>query len=747
MDVRRLAWLLVAALASVARVASAQLIPTGDPLHISRAAGRIVIDGDLSDDGWKGATPIDHWYETQPGDNTEPRVHSTAYLAFDDRAFYAGFEFDDPQPSLIRAPLSDRDNLPGYTDYGGVILDTRHSGHTAQEFMSNPRGIQFDAINDDSTGENASPDFFWESAAKITDHGWTLEIRIPYSSLRYKSEDPQTWGIMLIRNYPRDFRYTFFSSTIPRGGNCFICRSSPLAGLPQLPSGSHLVVAPYATVSETALPAGGLGTPLVNGPGTPHIGLDAKWTPNADNAADLTVKPDFSQVESDAAQIATNQQFALFFPEKRPFFLEGVELLSTPLQAVYTRTISAPDWGARLTGTEAGTSYTALVANDTGGGGVIIPGSTSSSVVTQDFGSTDFMARAKHDIGRSFVSVLVTDREASGGDGHNLVAGPDFQWRPSPSETVTGQWLMSDTRTPNRPDLSSQWTGNSLQSHAAQLQWSHNTTHVDTFALFKDIGADFRADMGFMPQVGVREEFVGAGYTVRPRGFASRVRMFLNADHQADAAGTIYTDVRPGIGMDTRWNGFMQVQASRDEVRAGSVLFPRRQVSFYGQMSPSRQISQIEVDGHIGDEVDFANTRLGRGMGVNVNLALHPTNHLEFDFQESGQWLWVDTASGERARLFAAHVSRIKGTYTLTARSFVRVITQLVSTDANPALYLTSTPETAGGFSTSALVAYKLNWQSVLFIGYGDDRTLSPQNVLQQADRQVFVKVSYALQK
>jgi hypothetical protein len=719
----------------------------GAPIHISRAAGRIVIDGDLSDEGWKNAEPVERWYETQPGDNTEPKVRSVGYLAYDDHAFYAGFEFDDPQPRAIRAPLSDRDNLPGYTDYGGVILDTRHTGHTAQEFMSNPRGIQFDAINDDSTGENASPDFFWESAAKITDHGWTLEIRIPYSSLRYKSADPQTWGIMLIRNYPRDFRYTFFSAVIPRGGNCFICRSNTLLGLPRLPPGGHIVVAPYATVSETALPSGDLGTPLVNGPGTGHIGLDAKWAPNADNIADLTVKPDFSQVESDTAQISTNQQFALFFPEKRPFFLEGVELLATPLQAVYTRTISAPTWGARVTGTGAGMSYTALISEDTGGGGVIIPGSTSSSIVTPDFGSTDFMARAKHDIGRSFVSMLVTDRAAREGDGHNLVAGPDFQWRPSNTDTVTGQWLVSDTRTPNRPDLSNAWTGATLRSQAGTIQWGHSTTHVDTFAMYKTAGNDFRADMGFMPQVGVNEEFIGGGYTVRPKGFASRIRMFLNYDHQTDASGLLYRDLQPGVGMDTRWNGFMQFRYNTDQVRAGAQLFPRRQFGATIFLSPSRVLSQIGIDGHVGQEVDFANTRLGRGAALNLNATIHPTNHIELALIENGQWLWEDTPGGDNARLFGAYVSRAKVTYTLTARAFVRVIAQSVTTDSNPALYVTPTPASSGGFSASALVAYKLNWQSVLFVGYGDDRTISDQNHLERADRQLFVKVSYALQK
>ena len=240
-------WLSVLAVCLAPCEALAQSALSGDHLAIKRAAGHITIDGDLSDEGWHGATRIEKWYQTQPGDNTEPPVKNVGYLTFDDRFFYAGFVFDDPNVSAMRAPYADRDNLgDGYADYGGVIIDSRNSGRTGTLFLVTPRNVQYDAVLDDSSGEDQSPDFFWDSATRITDHGWTLELRIPFSSLRYRRLDPQTWGILLYRNYPRDRHYQFFSAKLPRGGNCFICRSNVLTGLEKLPAGGHLIVAPYA---------------------------------------------------------------------------------------------------------------------------------------------------------------------------------------------------------------------------------------------------------------------------------------------------------------------------------------------------------------------------------------------------------------------------------------------------------------------------------------------------------------------
>jgi len=728
--------------------AAAQSPLSGTPITIVRATGRITIDGDLSDEAWQHATKVERWYETNPGDNTEPKVRNIGYLTYDDAFFYAGFEFEDPNPAAMRAPYADRDHVPSYTDYGGVILDTRNDGKSALILVANPHNIQYDSISDDATGEDASPDFFWESATKITPRGWTLEMRVPFSSLRYKNVDPQTWGIMLYRNYPRSFRYQFFSAILPRGGNCFICRANTLNGLVHLPAGGHVVVAPYVSASDTASPEGELGTPLRRDPLHSHVGVDVKWTPNADNAVDLTVKPDFSQVESDTAQVSANERFALFFPEKRPFFLENVNLFSTPIQAIYTRRITAPEWGARATGKEAGVGYTVLVAEDEGGGSTIIPGPTASTLAPQNVASTVVVARLKKDVKESFVGLVLTDRQAREGDGRNVVVGPDLQWRHDGRDTVTAQLLVSDTRTPVRPDLAAEWTGQRLTGHAAQVQWAHNTTHVDVTGRYKDLGSGFRADTGFVPQVGYRDAYVESGYTVHPTGFFSRVRTSFYADEQLDrSGGTILRQVRPAVSMDARGNSFMLFQYSNDIVRSGAMTFPRQQFLFSANASPSRVVSQVAVDGWIGQEVDFTNSRLGHGATINLSASLQPTNHLELALIQDQRWLNVAASDRAAQRLFIERISRVKSTYTFTARSFARVIAQYVSTDRAPALYLTPVTPAEGTFSATALFAYKLNWQSVLFIGYGDDRELADQRRLQPADRQFFVKLSYAFQR
>ena len=739
----------LAALLGAAR-ADAQSSLAGDSIRISRAPGSIVVDGDLSDEGWRNATRVEKWYEINPGDNVTPPVRSVGYLTYDNRFFYVGFEFDDPNPSAIRAPLGDRDSLNGQSDdFGGIFLDTLGTGHTATEFFVNAHNVQYDAVTDDGSGENPSPDFFWDSATHITDHGWTLEIRIPFSSLRYKNIDPQTWGIILFRNYPRQYRYQITSTRFPRDGNCSVCRENRLIGLEHLPSGGHLVTAPYVSASEGAhAPDDALGTPLVNGALKGRAGLDLKFTPNADNAIDLALKPDFSQVESDTAQISANERFALFFPEKRPFFLEGVDLFQTPVQAVYTRTITSPSWGGRLTGKQAGIRYTAVVAEDAGGGRAILPSANGSSLASIDFASTVLLARAKRDLGLSSVGALVTDREAHDGNGHNRVAGPDFQWRPSGRDVVQGQLLFSESRTPNLPGVADEWNGQRLSGHALMTTWSHSTTHLDWFTLYKDLGNGFRADAGFVPQVGVRELFGFAGWTVRPKNFLSRQRTYVDMDYIADRSGAVVEKfVAPAVFMETRWNGFMQLRFFDDWARARDAVIERKQFTYFVAFSPSRAVKRIGVDGALGQEIDFANGRPGRGATVNVSATLQPTNALELTLIENTRLLNVDDAAAVSRHLFTQRVSRVKGVYMFTPRMFVRVIGQYVSTARDPSLFLDAVDARSGDFSGSALFAYKINWQSVMFVGYGDDRQLSNQNRLEKLDRQFFVKISYAFQR
>jgi Domain of unknown function (DUF5916) len=722
------------------------------PLSAARTSASIVVDGDLGDEGWKDVPAIDTWYETNPGDNVPPKVRSVGYLACDDKSFYAGFRFEDPKPRAIRAPLSDRDNVPPSTDYAGVILDTRHDRRTGILFLANPRGIQYDAVQDDaSNNEDSAPDFFWESKGKVTAEGWTLEIRIPFSSLRYPKRDVQTWGIMLYRNYPREFRYQIFSTRLPRGGSCFICFENELPGLRDLPSGGHLVLAPYASGSRRDEPEGELGTPLQNGSLDGDLGLDVKWTPFASAAVDATINPDFSQIESDVAQIGANERFALFFPEKRPFFLEGVELLRTPVQAVYTRTVTSPRFGLRGTGKAGACSYTALAADDRGGGSVIIPGPNGSELADQDFRSFVAIGRLRRDFGKSFVSLLATDREIDG-PGYNRVVGPDFQWRHGDGDTVTGQYLMSWSRTPDRPDLATEWDGRRLDGHGADVWWYHARRHADWTLEYKDFGDGFRADNGFVPQVGYRQEYAEAGWTAYPtKGAVRRLRSYFIFDHSADREGDLLNrEYSPGIGLDGIGNTFVRLRWSWNRVRAGDgkETLPRSRLVYVLNTRPSRFLSQVTAEGTVGGEVDFDNVRTGRGANLVLGVILRPTNHLELSFNIGRRYLNVDVPDAEsRPRLFTAKVDRLRATYNFNARSYVRAIVQYVNTDRDPSLYLEPVEARSADFAGSFLFAYKLNWQTVFFVGYGDDRELLETEDWAKVERQFFVKVSYAFQR
>jgi hypothetical protein len=719
-------------------------------LPMARITTPIVIDGDLSDPGWREATPITTWFEVNPGDNTPPRARNLGYLAYDARFVYIGLQFEDPEPSQIRAPLGDRDALSSSTDYGGVILDTRNDGRTATLFLANARGLQYDAVTDDGgSGEDSSPDFYWDSAGAITSTGWSLEIRIPFTSLRYRRADPQTWGVILYRNYPRDFRYQFMTTRLPKGSSCFICHSNKLPGITGLPNAGHVVAAPYLSARESASPQDDSGTPLRNGPVRGTAGLDLKWTPTAGVAIDGTVNPDFSQVESDVAQISANERFALFYPEKRPFFLEGINLFSTPIQAVYTRTITSPRFGLRGTGKWGALAFTGLVADDRGGGQVILPGPNGSSFANQDFRSLVAVGRLRRDFGASFLSLLLSDREQPGGS-FNRVLGPDFQWRPNGQDVVSGQLLWSFTRTPDRPDLAQQWDGRRLDDHAADAYWFRSTKTYDLSAEYRDVGAGFRADNGFVPQAGYREAYLEPGYTWRPEsGPVRRLRVFLISDYSTDREAKLLGQIiSPGFGLDGRWSTFVRIRYAWERIRAGDGdrTLPRGRLIFTVTSTPSPLLPGLTLDGYVGGDIDFDGGRRGAGGKVTLTLPLRLTDHLELRLDEEARWLNVDTTEG-RARLFTAWVHRLRATYTLTSRAFVRLVAQYVSTRRDPTLYADPVARREGSFTGSALVAYKLNWQTVLYGGYGDSRELVDQARLAPSERQLFLKVSYAFQR
>jgi hypothetical protein len=545
-----------------------------------------------------------------------------------------------------------------------------------------------------------------------------------------------------------------FNTKMPRGASCFICNEQKITGLTGLPGGNHAVLAPYATGRRDSVPEGDPGSRLADRPVHWEAGLDAKWTPNANTAIDATINPDFSQVESDVAQISANERFALFYPEKRPFFLEGLDLFSTPLQAVYTRNITSPRWGVRATGEVGNSLYTFLVAEDRGGGSVILPGRNSSAFAPEDFSSRVAIGRGRHDFGNSFVSFLLTDREIEGG-GHNRVFGPDFQWRPNARDTVTGQFLLSDTQTPDRPDLAAEWNGQSLSSHSSYINWSHSTSTWDWTLQDIEAGDEFRADLGFVPQVGDRDStaVLGRSFFVE-KGTFRHIRPFLRLRNVDDVdGGLLLRQIIPGVQIQGLWNSFIDVEHHTETVRAGNHLFDTRYFVTTVQLSPPFQLTDVVLNLTLGDDVDFENQRPARGMTASLQGTWRPTDHLALQLIGSRRQLDVSPAgTGPRnERLFTADVERVKATYTFTSRAFLRLVAQRVRTLSNPGLYdpaLGPIPaRDADEVTGSALFAYKINWQTVLFLGYSDDRALSVEDRLAPIGRALFFKISYAFQR
>ncbi len=719
------------------------------PIRISRAAGGITVDGNLDDPGWKGAAQVDTFYEITPGDSTPPKVQTTALITYDDRFFYVGLRCEDPDPSKIRVQYVERDHLFSDQDFAGIMLDTKNDERTGLEFFVNARGSVDDIARDESVlsgnQEDFSPDFYWDAAAKITATGWQVEIRIPFSTLRYSQADPQTWGIIFFRNYPRDFRYQIASNPSPRESNCFACHELKIEGLTGLPRGAHFVAAPYVTLTEKGVPRDGVaGSASVNRPARSNAGLDAKFIPNENTAFDGTINPDFSQVESDVAQISADARFALFYPEKRPFFMEQSQLFNLPIQAVYTRTFTSPRWGVRATGQFDANSYTVLTGEDRGGGTVILPGPSASATAPQDFHSFFGIGRIQHAFaGRSFASFLVTDREIEGG-GHNRVLGPDFQWTPGDKNQVVGQFLLSATQMPDRPDLTSQWIGQKSDSHAMSVTWNHTSYHWNWSTTYRDLGDTFRADDGFVPQVGIREATGNVNYAFYPTGFLSRVTPVVLVDYVADTDGRIVTrDIEPGVSWQGKggMNGEIDYNA-HDLERAGPSLIPDDRWHFNLSANPPALVSSVSLDGHVGRAIDFIDFRGGRGGDFTLSATVRPTPHLQLDWNVAGQWMDL-----QDRRLFTAQAERLKATYVFSRTTFVRLVGQYLRTDSNPALYTSSVPETSGSFQGSALLGYQLNWQSVLYLGYGDTRLLSDRGTLQTGGREFFLKISYAFQR
>src|SRR5467141_3129911 len=386
-------------------------------------AAAVHIDGVLDEDVWKQAALLTGCSQYRPVDS-RPAEDSTEVFAFyAPDAIYFGIRAYEAHGNVVRATLADRDNIDA-DDNIQILLDTFNDRRRALLFAVNPLGAQEDGVRSEGLagaagGSNAgfrfdgvvdlNPDYVYESQGHVTSWGYEVEVRIPFKSLRYQSGATQDWGIQFIRTT----QHTGYEDTwtpVVRASASFLIQSGTLKALTGLRRGLVMDVSPEFTSRLEGAPASPSGYRYGNI--DPEIGANVRWGITQNLSAAGTVNPDFSQVEADVGQVTVNQRFALFFPEKRPFFLEGLEQFDTPNALIYTRRITSPVAGAKLTGKLGGTAVAYIGAVDDNGGVANAPHPIFNLLrLRRDLGSSSTVGMAYTDqiVGSNWNRVLGAD--------------------------------------------------------------------------------------------------------------------------------------------------------------------------------------------------------------------------------------------------------------------------------------------------------------------------------------------------
>ncbi|MCK5076395.1 MAG: carbohydrate binding family 9 domain-containing protein, partial [Calditrichia bacterium] len=326
-------------------------IPQINPgLSITKTFANITVDGVLDDEGWKNAASVTGFAETHPGDQTKPVVKTEVKITYDANNLYVAFICED-NPDEIRASLRDRDEIWS-DDYVGILLDTYGDASWALYIFSNPLGIQGDTHFSSTIGEDDSFDMIYQSEGKITAEGYQVEMAIPFSSLRFPDNPEQEWRVNFWRTHPRDSRRTYSWAALSRDEPCFLCQYGTLSGIKNVQPGKSLELLPSVIANQTGAlkdydnPNSGFKNENIDG----EASLSLKWAVTPSLTVEGAYNPDFSQVESDVDQIDINNTFALYYPEKRPFFQEGSDLFKTWHRIVYTRAINDPIVASKIIG-------------------------------------------------------------------------------------------------------------------------------------------------------------------------------------------------------------------------------------------------------------------------------------------------------------------------------------------------------------------------------------------------------------
>jgi hypothetical protein len=709
-----------------------------NPRVVPRTDNEILVDAILDEQAWHNALTIDLPYETDPGENIPAPIQTDARLLYDDSHLYIGFRAYDPDPKLIRARYTDRDQIWN-DDYVLIFLDTFNDERRAFALRSNPYGIQADDIrlpNSQAIGWDA----IYESQGRITDWGYIVEMAIPFHQLRFQRDrDDQIWGINIMRFYPRNVLHELSAVPIDRNNDSILSQFIKIRGFQDVSPGRNVDVVPSVVSAQTDhrpdFPEGDMSKLSRD----VEAGISARWgfTPNLTLSG--TLNPDFSQVEADAYQLDINQPFALWYSEKRPFFQESSDYFTTLKSVVYTRVIREPLLGVKMTGKENKNTIGAYIVKDEITN-LIFPGSQGSSSSSLDMNNTSAVLRYKRDLGRSYtLGLMATDRE--GKEYYNRLIGMDGDFRITNSDRLRLQALGSRTAYPgNVAGDFDQGLGN-LDDYFIALEYDHDARNWGWWLDYDDVGPQFRADLGFVPMVDYRNVEGGVNYTWygKPGSWwtyfylSSELNYYEDHDHNP---------LTKNASLNISYGGIMQshahVQGNTLEESFGGRIFDLTNFSSCFGFWPT---GNIWLHTHFlwGDRIDYTNTRLGNRFRCDPEVDLNLGRHLHLGLYHLYERMTVDSG-----HLYTANISQLSAVYHLNVRTFFRSIIQYVNYDYNVENYTTDIDPEYRYLFTQLLFSYKINPFTVFFLGYSDNHQGNQSYDLTQQDRTFFVKIGYA---
>jgi hypothetical protein len=668
-----------------------------------------------------------------PVDGAPVSQATTAYLSYDDNNLYVGFVCMD-DPARIRARVARRKDIEG-DDRVTINIDTFHDHKRAYFFDVNPYAVQMDGITTDGIGDDFSFETLWYTEAKILEDRYVVLETIPFRSLRFPEGPGRTWGFLLARFIQRNNEMSCFPHVTRNRMPQFVGQYADLAGLEGISPGRNLQFVPYTLLSKSRFFDSAV--PRYRNDHEIRGGLDAKAVLRDALTLDVTVNPDFSQVESDEPQVTVNQRYEVYFPERRPFFTENAGMFSTPENLFFSRRIVDPQFGARITGKIGRWAIAALAADDRAPGLRLDPAHTQ-------YGdrATAGVLRVQREFGRqSHVGAMFTDREF--GAYSNRVASLDTRFILPHNWSLSGQAVRSAT---------AQTGAATREGESYRFTFGRDSTHVNYRTTYLDRSPGFRTDLGYIDRVDIRKLTHSFDYRWRTRGrtlvsFGPSLSAMTNWDH----AGRLqdWQGNAQFVAELLRQTSFVVARAESFE-RFQDIGFRKHYTvgvvnsEWYRWMS----VSTTWVAGRSINYYPAAGLRpfTARERSAEMQLKLRPKPKLRLD--ES----YYYTALSNRQSVFTDHVLRSKVNYQFTRALALRGILDYHGVLPNSSLVALERSKRLG---VDVLFTYLLHPGTALYAGYSSafenfifDPLRSPAwtpatSPTGLAGRQFFVKLSY----